>query len=175
MKTVELVEKANKIYGIKAVHDGKMVKFFAKNNENPFYVFPIIGSRRGHGHAYFNHTKNLFMVSVFDLLDLLDEYIETPVALRPSEPEKFRLVADIPLLTVKRYFNIFQSGDTEISQFFIGKTEFTREELDKMDTKGFIEERVQTTPTAPPVKKSGEAFLVQSRLDLDPYWSPTWR
>ena len=91
MKTAELIEKVNKEIGvISAELSGNEICFYENKKGQPFYKYPTWGKSRGSGTADFtnlgeNRWDSIYMLHIFKLLDLLDEYIETKLEDRKEE------------------------------------------------------------------------------------------
>ena len=91
MKTTELIEKVNKEIGvISAELSGNEICFYENKKGQPFYKYPTWGKSRGSGTADFtnlgeNRWDSIYMLHIFKLLDLLDEYIETKLEDRKEE------------------------------------------------------------------------------------------
>ena len=91
MKTTELIEKVNKEIGvISAELSGNEICFYENKKGQPFYKYPTWGKSRGSGTADFtnlgeNRWDSIYMLHIFKLLDLLDEYIETDLEDRKEE------------------------------------------------------------------------------------------
>ena len=91
MKTTELIEKVNKEIGvISAELSGNEICFYENKKGQPFYKYPTWGKTRGCGTADFtnlgeNRWDSIYMLHIFKLLDLLDEYIETDLEDRKEE------------------------------------------------------------------------------------------
>ena len=91
MKTAELIEKVNKEIGvISAELSGNEICFYENKKGQPFYKYPTWGKSRGSGTTDFtnlgeNRWDSIYMLHIFKLLDLLDEYIETKLEDRKEE------------------------------------------------------------------------------------------
>ena len=91
MKTAELIKKANReIKNIKTVLEEEHICFYEYDQEKPFYKYPTWGKTRGSGTAKFTYLNgdtidSIYMLHIFKLLDLLDEYIETDLEDRKEE------------------------------------------------------------------------------------------
>ena len=91
MKTTELIEKVNKEIGvISAELSGNEICFYENKKGQPFYKYPTWGKSRVSGATDFtnlgeNRLDSIYMLHIFQLLDLLDEYIETKLEDRKEE------------------------------------------------------------------------------------------
>ena len=143
MKTTELIKKVNReIKNIKTVLEEEHICFYEYDQEKPFYKYPTWGKTRGSGTANFTYLNgdtidSIYMLHIFKLLDLLDEYIETDLEDRKEEKKYWILM---PAVHNKLYMFRFNDGNTS---FFPYKTlddlrkstcnQFTEEEIKKID------------------------------------------
>jgi len=140
MKTTELIEKVNnKIKSIDAKLEGNEIHFYENKKGQPFYKFPTWGKSRGSGTADFmnlgeNSWDNVYMLHIFQLLDLLDEYIATDLEDRKEEKKYYVLVP-----TIKNNLYMFRYANEDIG-FFLYKTE---EDLKKSQCNQFTEEEIK--------------------------------
>ena len=95
MKTTELIKKANReIKNIKTELRSEEICFYEEDQEKPFYKYPTWGKTRGSGTANFIYLNgdtidSIYMLHIFKLLDLLDEYIETDLEDREEEKKYY--------------------------------------------------------------------------------------
>ena len=152
MKTTELIKKVNReIKNIKTVLEEEHICFYEYDQEKPFYKYPTWGKTRGCGMANFAYLNgdtvdSIYMLHIFKLLDLLDEYIATNLEDRKEEKKYYVLVP-----TIKNNLYMFRYTNEDIG-FFLYKTEedlkksrhnqFTEEEIKKIDERywNFAEE-----------------------------------
>lgn len=143
MKTIELIEKINsEIKSIDAKLEGNEIHFYENKKGQPFYKFPTWGLTRGSGTADFtnlgeNGWDNVYMLHIFQLLDLLDEYIETDLKDR-EEKKKYWVL--MPAVHNKLYMFRFNDGNVSFFPYKILDdlrkstcNQFTEEEIKKID------------------------------------------
>lgn len=140
MKTTELIEKVNKEIGvISAKLSGNEICFHENKKGQPFYKFPTWGKTRGCGTADFtnlgeNRWDSVYMLHIFKLLDLLDEYIATDLEDRKEEKKYYVLM---PTGENNLYMFHYSNGDVG---FFLYKN---REDLKKSQCNQFTEEQIK--------------------------------
>ena len=154
MKTAELIKKVNRqIKNIKAVLEEEHICFYEYDQEKPFYKYPIRGKSRGSGTTDFmnlgeNGRDDVYMLHIFRLLDLLDEYIETDLEDRKEE-KKYWVILPTGQNQNKYMYKESVGSGVDFSRFYkrsaLEKSDcnrFTVKEIEEIDKKymAFAEE-----------------------------------
>lgn len=106
MKTSELIKKINKTESITAELMGSKILFFSNGKDEEFYKFNVNGISRGDGYSDFGNIKGLLMMELFEMMDILDEYIKTPVEERKD---------------IKKYYVLMPMGEGSDGQYMYRK------------------------------------------------------
>lgn len=146
MKTKELIKKANELRLIGASIQDGYISFCETTLGIEFYRYPVWGIGRGDGYAAFKNAGDIYMVDLFKIMDLLDEYMKTPDLEREDE-KRYRL-KKIPITLLGEgdedlFLMIDLSGgsngisytDAGNTQYF--QTIFTESEIAEMNIAGF--------------------------------------
>lgn len=141
MKTKELIKKTNELRLIGASIKDAYISFCETTTGIEFYRYPVWGIGRGDGYAELTNARDIYMVDLFKLMDLLDEYMKTP-DLEREEEKRYWLRATLPIVgnKVKLYLNKHYTGNYMLSDFAADdcyKTIFNESEIAEMDITGF--------------------------------------
>lgn len=154
MKTTELIKKVNReIKNIKTVLEEEHICFYEYDQEKPFYKYPTWGKTRGCGTANFTYLNgdtidSIYMLHIFKLLDLLDEYIATDLEDRKEE-KKYWVILPIGQNQNKYMYKESVGSGVDFFRFYERSTleksdcnRFTVKEIEEIDKKymAFAEE-----------------------------------
>ena len=142
MKTAELIKKANReIKNIKTVLEEEHICFYEYDQEKPFYKYPTWGKTRGSGTANFIYLNgdtidSIYMLHIFKLLDLLDEYIETDLEDRKEE-KKYWVILPMGQNQNKYMYKESVGSGVDFFRFY------ERSALEKSDCNRFTEKEIE--------------------------------
>lgn len=150
MKTKELIQKINGIRRMSAKVEKNIIVVYESGMDFSFYSYPINGNSRGDGYSNFINLTSTYMKDLFELLDLIDEYRQTPLAEREEEKRYWLQKIPVPLLDKEgekkwlwKYTGNVPSNmcvfgaDTTKTDSKLYKTIFTESEISQMDITGF--------------------------------------